>query len=491
MRTIIAADLFCGAGGTSSGLYKAAHQLGCDVHLLAINHWQIAIATHSANHPDAEHRCENLDNVDPRKAVPDGYLDLLVASPECTHHSRARGGRPISDQSRASAWHILRWAEALYIENILIENVPEFRTWGPIGKNDQPVQSLKGKTYLAFLEALRSLGYNVDARVINTANYGDPTTRNRLFIMARRENPVVWPEPTHSKDGGGFGFLAKTSRWKPACDIIDWTIPGESIFTRKKPLSPNTLRRIEAGLKKYCGLPFILGQQSCAAPRTVDEPVPTVAGAGAISLVEPFLIMLNGTKESVLGATAKSIDDPVPTITSVRHIGLVEPFLVEYHGSSYPGGERTHSIHDPMPTVATSNQFGLCEPFIVALNHGKDVSRTYPISEPMKAITSVDAWGLVEPFIVKYNSTGGPASINDPLDTVTAKDRFGLVVPLSDGKEALLDIRFRMLQPHELAAAMSFPKDYQFSGNREQKVKQIGNAVPVNTAAALCKALLS
>jgi DNA (cytosine-5)-methyltransferase 1 len=221
MKTINAADLFCGAGGTSTGLHMAAQNLGFHLKLLAINHWNVAISTHSTNHPWADHLCESMDNVDPRKVVPGGQLDLLVASPECTHHSRARGGKPISDQSRSSAWHVLRWAEALYIENILIENVPEFMDWGPIDKDNQPVQKLKGKTFLAFLEALRSLGYNVDYRVLNAADFGDPTTRKRLFIMARREKPVLWPDPSFSKEGGKDLF-SQTKPWRPARDIIDW-----------------------------------------------------------------------------------------------------------------------------------------------------------------------------------------------------------------------------------------------------------------------------
>lgn len=421
MNTILAADLFCGAGGTSTGLLLAAERLGLDVNLLAINHWEIAIATHSANHPHATHLCESLDGVDPRKVVPGRRLDLLMASPECTHHSKARGGKPRSDQSRASAWHVLRWAEALHIESILIENVEEFKTWCPLGENGQPIERLKGKTYLAFLAALRSLGYHVSERVLCCADYGDPTTRRRLFILARKGKRVRWPEPTYAK-GGEESLFGKKQKWRAAREIVDWSFPSQSIFSRKKPLSSNTIRRIEAGLRKFCGLPFVIGQQSCAAPRLIDHPLPTIAAAGAISLIEPF--------------------------------------LVEYHGASYPGGgERVRSVDEPMPTVATSNQFG-----------------------------------LIEPFLVEYYGTGGAASVDAPLSTQTTKDRFGLAQPLvfdAGGQKYLLDIRFRMLQPHELAAAMSFPKDYLFAGNREEKVKQIGNAVPVLTAAALCEALLS
>lgn len=259
-RLIYAADLFCGAGGTSTGLLHACESLGLRLKLLAINHWNLAIETHSANHPYAEHLCESMDSVDPRKAVPGGRLQILIASPECTHHSNARGGRPINDQSRASAWHILRWAEALRIDNILVENVREFQSWGPIGTNGRPLKSRRGETYRAFLQALRSLGYEVQDRILNAADFGDPTTRERLFILARRGRaPISWPVPTHTAIAGKTLF-GKTQAWRAAREIIDWSIPGQSIFTRKRPLAPATLARMAVGLQKFGGEAAVGGQ---------------------------------------------------------------------------------------------------------------------------------------------------------------------------------------------------------------------------------------
>ena len=293
MRSLKAVDLFCGAGGTSTGLIRACEALGYGVDLLAVNHWSVAIDTHARNHPGVRHVCANVDAVDPRRAVPGGRLDLLVASPECTHHSNARGGRPVSDQQRASAWHVLRWAEALHVDHVLIENVPEFQTWGPIGANGRPLKSKRGETYRAFLGALGSLGYRVEARVLNAADYGDPTTRRRLFIMARRGNRrPVWPAPTHSRDGKDlFGMQP---RWRPARDIIDWSIAGRSIFQRKKALAAATLRRIEAGLRRFGGPalePFLVVLRNHSVGRSLDDPAPTVTTSGAhLALCQPFVL---------------------------------------------------------------------------------------------------------------------------------------------------------------------------------------------------------
>jgi DNA (cytosine-5)-methyltransferase 1 len=484
---IRAADLFCGAGGTSTGLYLACRELGLDLELLAINHWDIAIATHSKNHPGAQHLCANLDTVDPCKVVPGGRLDLLVASPECTHHSRARGGRPRSDQSRASAWFILRWASSLYIPTILIENVPEFTSYGPLGANGKPLKRYKGQTYLAFINALQSLGYNVEARILNAANYGDPTTRERLFIIARRGRRPTWPEPTHCRTDQDtlFGNLP---RWRPAREIIDWTLPGASIFNRKKSLSENTMRRIFAGLLKFGGLSFVLpneGYYRGNAPRSVDEPLPTITQRGAGAVVEPFILNVRGGDDGY--TRASSIDEPLPTVTTSAPTALVEPFLMTMeHGRSRH--DRMWPVDRPMPTITSADAWAVVEPYLVKMYGGHD---SCSLDDPLPTVTAnYEHFGLAEPFLVQYHSTGGPQSVDEPLPTQTTKDRFGLVVALTNGQQAILDIRFRMLQPHELAAAMSFPKGYEFAGNREERVRQIGNAVPVELARALCLAQL-
>jgi DNA (cytosine-5)-methyltransferase 1 len=451
MKTILAADLFCGAGGTSTGLFQAAESIGVRVDLTAINHWDIAVATHSANYPGARHLCETLDAVNPRTLYPSGRINLLVASPECTHHSIARGGVPRCDQSRSSAWHIVRWAEALYIDNILIENVPEFQTWGPLGVNGLPLKSKRGATFQAFCTALTSLGYRVDYRVLNAADYGDPTTRKRFFLIARRGNKKIqWPEPTHTQQGGRDLF-GKTMPWVPAREIIDWSLSGESIFNRRRPLAEKTLARIEYGLNKFGGREFLVKFFGTSRVADVDRPAPAVTAGGL-------------------------------------HLGVCQPFLARFHGGA--GGEkRVHGTDKPLPVVDTSNRYGLIEPFLLPQQQGAPGQmRVRSIDMPVPTLTTTGAEQLVQPFLIKYFGTGKAQSIDRPLGTVTTRDRFGLIEVFE--KHPALDIRMRMLQPHELAAAQGFPVGYKFAGNKGQVVKQIGNAVPRRTARALCRELI-
>jgi DNA (cytosine-5)-methyltransferase 1 len=518
---VLAADLFCGGGGTSTGLAQACLLLNRKLKLLAINHWDVAIDTHSTNHPLAKHLCQSIDNVEPRKAVPGGRLHILVASPECTHHSNARGGKPMSEQSRASAWHILRWAEALYIENIIIENVREFRTWGPIGANGRPIKRLRGHLYIQFLNSLRALGYNVEDRILNAADFGDPTTRERLFIICRRGKPVYWPEPCYgppNKVAGGSLIDSKLQPWRTARGVIDWSIPGQSIFTRKRPLATKTIARIAAGLRRFGGAnaepflvvlrnhqhsrsidqplptvtgsgahfglcqPFVIGQQSGATPRSVDAPLPTIAAKGAIAMVDPFLVAVNHDGEK---RRSKSVDEPLPTVTTKRSMGLVEPFILPQSSEGTP-----RSVDRPLQTLTTTSRgVALVEPFLLNIDHqGADSPSVRPLDAPVPTQTSKARTCLVEPFIAKFNGTAKANSVDEPLDTVTTKDRFALVT--TEAGQFYVDIRFRMLQPHELARAQGFGDSYTFKGTREDVVRQIGNAVPVATAAALCSAVL-
>lgn len=469
-RLVTASDLFCGAGGSSTGLVHAATALGMRLQLLAINHWDIAVQTHKLNHPWAEHLCADLSQVDPSKVVPSGKLDILIASPECTHHSNARGGKPCSDQSRASAWHVLHWAERLRIDRILIENVREFQNWGPLNRNGRPNKKRKGATFTAFLAALESLGYAVDKRVLNAADFGDATCRQRLFIQASRTGKIIWPEPTHA------------GHWRAAREVIDWDLRGQSIFDRKRPLAPRTLDRIEAGLKKFGGEPFIAvlrgthQSQSGSWAKSVEDPLGTISAGGVHAAVcEPFVI---GQQS---GSVAREVSEPLPTIATKGAVALCQPFILGQHSGNPP-----RSTEKPMPAVCCNSRgIALIQPFIVTMEHsGRQPVRS--TEKPLPTITTAKggSFGVCQPFLTKYYGAGkGARPVTQPLDTVTAKDRFALVEPRG------MDILFRMLQPHELAAAMGFD-GYQFAGTKTDQVRQIGNAVAVRTAQALCGEIL-
>jgi DNA (cytosine-5)-methyltransferase 1 len=252
VRKRVVADLFCGAGGASTGLLRAAAAKHLTVDLLAVNHWAEAIQTHELNHPNVRHLHEDLAAVDPRRAFPDGRLDLLIAAPECTSHSFSRGNRPISEQSRATAWHPLRWADQLHVDKILIENVPAFREWGPEDRLGRPVKSRRGETFHQYCSMFEAMGYTVAWRVLNAADYGAATTRRRLFIQAHkgRGRHITWPAATHAP---GTSLLPGLRPWRAAREIIDWSIEGSSIFNRKKPLAKSTVERILVGLRKFGG----------------------------------------------------------------------------------------------------------------------------------------------------------------------------------------------------------------------------------------------
>ncbi len=618
--TVRVADLFCGAGGTSTGLARACKALGINFQLVAVNHWPLAIETHSTNHTYAIHYCTGLDDLDPRQVNREHFgdqgLDLLLASPECTHHSNARGGKPVNDQSRAGGLHVARWIEIFRPKQVVMENVPEWETWGPTrrmakmikGKRvvgDWPDPERKGELFQALLTMIRAMGYTVEYKKLVAADYGDPTTRKRLFVRCALGNKKpVWPTQTHAKVvPGQTALFDGLLPWVPARKIIDWSIQGQSIFDRKKPLADSTMNRIAAGLKKFGGKQFILPQQRFdnlegrsldqplhtitamggrvtgfvdpalvkvdpvglaehqrvlgealredgfaepfvmsaggpeVGPRPVSQPMNTVLTRDHMAVVEPQVIKLRGSEPSHIESSAKSIDQPIGTVSaSGTHHGIAEAFLVPHYGER-PGQEpRTHSIDEPVPTIpatgggkfevvqasavpvdsfllsqasggaprsveepaptiVTDGAISKVDSFVIPLNHGGADTRTHSLEEPMPTVTTIDAWALIEPFLVQFYGSGSGKtghSVDKPLGTVTTKERYGLVRPVVEvnGQRYTLDIRFRMLTPKELARAMSFDDDYQFVGNREAQVKQIGNAVPCELAKALCMAAL-
>ena len=482
MKNEIYVDLFCGGGGESKGIEQAAAQARVKHKLYAVNHWERAIETHKLNFPDAVHFCEDVETLNPLKVLDSRIkIGLLWASPECTHHSNARGGRPCSNQSRSTSWQILKWASELYIRRIIIENVPEFLNWGPLGSDGRPLKSQKGKTFEAFVKALEAIGYKVDYQILCAADYGDPTTRRRFFLQAvRGGGKILWPEKSHCENSG-----TGLKQWVPARDIIDWSQHGESILHRKRPLAPSTLRRIETGIRKYWeqwAEPFLVVLRGTGTTRDIGQLLPTItAGGNHLGLVEPFLVRYNGDRKGKRDSDKRNyaIKKPIGTLDCSNRYGVVEPFILH---QMTPG--RPRSVDEPLPTITTQSGHGIVKPLVVTTDYPTSTGRgKYVIksSESLKSITTTPRFGIAQPFIIQYYGNGQAQSTKIPLATCTTKDHFALI----EGKTVGLDITFRMLQPHELAAAQGFPRDYVFTGNKGEQVKQIGNAVPVHTAKAL------
>ena len=434
-------DMFCGGGGESTGLIEAAHDYDFDINMSAINHWERAIETHAKNYPFAEHLCENVQHIEPHTLAASKNTDLLWASPGCQHFSVARGGKPRSEDMRSPAWEVLRFAEEIRPKRIIIENVPEFRTWGPLDSNGKIIKECKGKTFCAFVKGLESLNYIVDYRVLCAADYGAATSRRRLFIQAVRRDcgkRIVWPNPTNVK-GGDLSL----PDWEPASKIIDWSYPCQIISQRKKPLAAATMRRIEYGIRAFWGESAV-----------------------------PFIALLHGT------STAESLNKPLSSIScSGAHHMLIQPFLARYNG----GDNRIHKIDEPVPTLDTSNRYGFVEPFISAIGQTSARQRNRKLSEPLSTICTKQEHCLVEPLLVQYYGNGHAVPLSEPVPTLTTKDRYALVGTDGCG----IELGFRMLQPNELAAATGFPSNYVFAGTKVDVVKQIGNAVPPNFARAL------
>lgn len=522
-RQLKAVDLFCGAGGTTTGAMKA----GVDV-VMAINHWRTAIYSHQQNHPDVRHICARIEHVDVRhdSTLPD--FDLLMASPECTYHSIARGGRPIDDQQRQQPWALLDWVDSRRPKWVVIENVREFRDWGPLvnaGTESKPRwrpdKRRKGEIFRAWVKAIEALGYQVDHQLLNAADFGAATSRTRLFITARRgdsRKDIPWPEATHPKD-----------QWRPAYEVIDWSRPCASIFGRKRPLAEKTLRRIEAGLKKFVG-PFVVTLRRNMDGRSTSDPLATItAGAAHSAVAVPFQFKAIGRNP---GAT-RGPDQPVPTIVAAReNHAVVMPYLVQYHGGTDPsrdGTERTYDPGRPIPTIDTQPRYAAAVPYIVPnfgerpgqdprthdveapipavtshgagsvavpylldVNHGGEDNRLHEPGKPLRTVTTKRGEALCFPFLTKYNSSGGAQPVDQPLDTLTTRDRYGLAMAsLVQTMQELevVDIGFRMLAVDELSRAQGFPSGYYLHGTKAEQIKQVGNSVSPPVAEAICRTL--
>lgn len=445
---IRAADLFAGGGGMTHGAKKA----GVDV-IVAVDHDQNAIDNHALNHPHVHHFRESVWAVDPLQALGGQPIDLLLASPDCRHFSRAKGG-PTKDKGiRGLAWVVLRWAARAKPRTIIVENVEEFRTWGPLktrGNTGRVWKERSGETFARWVGQLERLGYTVEHRVLCAADYGTPTTRRRLFVVARLNGRPAWPEPTH---GAG-----RTLPWRAAAEVIDWHDLGRSIFNRPRPLAEATMRRIAEGVRRFvlAGSPFVvrIGQQSTDSGkvRSANEPLSTIVSKAEHCVVSPFLVSTRNGERLGQAPRVRDVGRPLGVTTAQgSQGGLVAAFLAKHNGSG--------------------------ESWDAAVGQSLDA--------PMHTVTG----RLVAAFLCKYYGSGGQwQALAEPLHTIVAKARFGLVVLPIDGEDYVLtDIFMRMLQPHELAAANG-AADMQFVGTKEQQTARIGNMVCPPVIEALCRA---
>jgi DNA (cytosine-5)-methyltransferase 1 len=477
-------DLFAGAGGISTGIANAAENLGYepgeDLHLAAINHDEDAIATHERNHPWADHYHTKVEALHPPDVAPPNEVDLLTAGPSCTHFSKARGGQPVEEQERASPWHVLRWVELLRPKHLLIENVGDLRTWGPV-VDGKPTRD--GSIYARWIDMLQALGYTVvrDDRdrygvKLRAADYGDPTTRERLFVIASRTKRPTPPVPTHSDADD------ELPDWRPAADVIDWSDRGESLFTRSRPLSEKTLGRIARGIRDYCD--DRLEPYARALERFDEDDIRTlqedIVDATALpdaldEREEPFLVR---------GQVATDGGDTSST-----------PMVMGQHGGALP----RDADSEPVPTVASAGAIHMIDAQTFVLprdgsQRGKFSNPAYEAEErPFHTVTAKNHDGrLVTPFLVQYNGTPehSAKSVKKPLPTLTSRARYALCDPAVYPYG--IDLRYRMLDPPETKQAQGFPADYDLAGStKKSRRKQIGNAVPVGMATALCEHILA
>lgn len=502
-------SLFCGAGGESAGKELAFRDLGIhtvDMLSHAVNHWDLAVAVHGQNFPHIHVHQEDITEV---TAADFGLeqIDMLWASPSCVHHSRARGGKPRDDQQRSHADEVVdRWLKVANVSVLLIENVAEFAEWGPLDEHNQPIKERKGEFFDRFTAKLTALGYRWEWRILCAADYGDPTTRRRFFMQAVRDGrPIVWPEPTHRDPRRPVGlFDGDLPTWRTAAECIDWSIPVPSIFDRKKPLADATLRRVAAGVMRYViqGKPYIVNfrgtapNQVQASASGLDEPLRTVSAGGIHhGLVSSTLIQTGYGERDGQAPRCLDIQAPLGTVVAggSKH-GLVSAFLAK-HFTGVVGS----SLEAPMPTVTGVDHNALVAASMMSIDQqSTGASACRALDEPLSTATTKARHALVAAFIQHYYGTGGQhQDPGQPLHTITTLARHGLVTVELEGETYVIaDIGMRMLEPHELAKAMGFPADYRWvDGNgkpltKRDTVKMIGNACPVNTVAALIKAVV-
>lgn len=506
-------DNFAGGGGASTGIEMAT---GYSVDI-AINHDPEAIRMHKVNHPNTKHYCENVWAVDPVKACEGHPVALAWFSPDCKHFSKAKGGKPKDKNIRGLAWVACRWAALVRPKVIMLENVEEFKTWGPLNRGHHPIKAKQGDTFRKFVKQLNELGYEVQFRELVAADYGAPTKRKRFFMIARCDGaPIMWPKPTHAPADSEEVKAGLLKPYVGAYTQLDFSLPCPSIFDTSeeikekygiravRPLAPKTMQRIARGLKKFVldnPEPFIVpigyGERIGQAPRVHDikKPLPTIVSSGKHYLCEPRLApIIDKTYGGNYQGGGTKIEDPVGTITTIDHNRLVTATLIQYHSETDSGGVRGQTIEDPIMTVDGSNRYGLVTSFLSKFYKtgiGQDER------EPLHTVTtSAGHFGEVRAFLIKYYGEGTGQDIEQPLDTVTSRDRFGLVT-IQGVEYQIVDIGLRMLEPKELYGCQGFPDDYIIDHDntgktysRSEQVKRCGNAVCPPIPAAMVRSNL-
>lgn len=470
----ISVDAFAGGGGASMGT-KAATGRSVDI---AINHDPVAIAVHADNHPETEHYTADVFSVDPVRATRGRHVRHLHASPDCRHHSRAKGGAPVSDSVRALADVVVVWAKAVKPDLITLENVPEFTEWGPLNAEGRPVKERRGESFRAWCAQLEALGYAIEHRVLHAHHYGAPTSRKRLFLVARCDGqPIRWPEPTH---GPG------RKPYRTAAECIDFSIPAPSIFERKRPLADATMRRVAAGVVRFVlanPRPFIVtidNGSSKGAPQSVDAPLSTVIASNQRhAVVVPTLVQTGYGEREGQAPRVLDITRPLGTIVSAgQKQALVTTMLAPFISQFY-GGQVGHDARKPLPTITAVDHHALSAVMLAPehLAHAHSAARH------------------VLPFLATYY--GSEANIGQaigaPLRTITTRDRFALVtVEVDDTTYAIVDIGLRMLTPLELLRAQfgKYARGYRLDKARTVKdqVRLIGNSVVPQMQEAVVRA---
>lgn len=494
MREIVV-DNFAGGGGASLGIETA---LGRPVDY-AINHDAEAIAMHRVNHPRTRHFCESVWDIDPVALARGREVELGWFSPDCTYYSKARGGKPFRDRNRARrtrglAWLVVRWAKAVRPRVIMLENVEEFQHWGPLLPDGKPCPVRRGMTFRRWHRQIENLGYRIDMRELRACDYGAPTTRKRLFVIARRDGEeIVFPEPTH---GDSF---AGALPYRTAAECIDWSIPCPSIFGRKRPLAEATLRRIARGIMRYVvddPRPFIVGvggRMGQSPERSVDRPYQTITAKADAALVVPTLINTRNGEREGQAPRVRDICGPYPTITAKGSQGaLVAAFLARHYGGHENDGAE---LGAPMHTITTRDHHALVTSHIVKF---KGTGTGQPTDAPLHTIQAHGQhYGEVRAFLLQYNR-GDDRTLHPerPLNTITTEPRFGLVTVKINGEPyAIVDIGMRMLTPRELYRAQSFPDSYVIDPivdgkplTKTAQIRMCGNSVPPAVAEALVRA---